>query len=1216
MELIKKIVRFCKKKCINKKIDEKLRTLSPTENAENIDTYLTSLQWALYNSKSVKNIAISGPYGAGKSSIIDTYIKKNKFNHKYLKVSLATFQDIISEKLDLDNEEKFKEKNRLERLIELSLLQQFFYHEKDSKIPDSKFQKTKKKSKAGIIVYLIFIALFVLSFTFTFSNNAVSDFIKTYIPFYELLEKLFSLKFWIPIALKIYIILFLGCCIYKFIKLFSKISTVKLAGNHAEIEIGNEISKSALNTYLDEILYFFEVSKYEVVFIEDLDRFEQSEIFVKLRELNQLINNSKKIKQDVVFVYAIKDDMFMNKERTKFFDFIIPVIPVINNSNSKDKLTTILNKSKTKISEDLISDISFFIDDMRILNNILNEFYLYEKILAKTDLNADNLLAIITYKNLFPNDFVLLMQNKGDLYEAINRKDKYLENRRDEINSEIQLLQKKIEDSDRLLQQNLKELRLLYISVVAEYVMQHGGRNFTDESKKSITFNQLSENDEYFKFLKQDKLSYYFPNYSRYYPIELKFSEIENTIDSQESYDEKEEKLRIKLNPTELYKNIEELKNKREKLQKRKLKDLILDGEINVFDETNEHQFDCIDRLLRNGYIDENYLDYISIFHEGSLKKADYDFLLKFKRNESCPFEYKLYKTDELIKQINLYDFEKENILNFYLVETLISSTKETDKKNIFYKQFSNATVTKIDFLNKFIDKTSYLELFIKELCSNCTCIWNILKTTSILSAEERRKWFEYIIKYADIKDISKIFKKNDEYFSHFEDYFFISTDSERLKEIISILDIKFAIINKNTSEEHLYYLLEQSLFEINKSMLTLLLSNKISLTKEFYSSNYNFICSSEIDPLKKYIYENINTYIQNVYLRLEDNREETEGSLIELLNNQNLKLELKNKIIQKENTIIKDVSNIKEIKVQNLLFDNKKVAISWENIYQNYVLNGSSFSDNIIEYLSTRDIAEELSEVKLSTRKGENGISIYSNLNNSIINEKRVDDGIYRLLTKSSPWWYSVFDTEKVTPERISILIQNGVVAPTIETFDFLRLNYAGKQIELFEKYNDKFIDNLEALKLSVQEVEEIIRRTVLNQKIKYSCIKQLSESEIKDSVDILQYLLSSFDKSDFDFSDKIKKEMLSNEKLNKLSKILFFQSNYSILKNDEIDIFLKSLGENYFQITDKHKRPSVLISKENKILLSVLKEIGYISSFKEIDNSYRIFHKSISHV
>lgn len=152
----------------------------------------------------------------------------------------------------------------------MSLLQQFFYHEKDSEIPDSKFQKTKKKNKLTLFICVLLIILFCISFAFVFQN---------------------------------------------------------------------------LNTYLDEILYFFSVSKYEVVFIEDLDRFDQSDIFVKLRELNQLINNSKKVKQNVVFVYAIKDDMFMNKERTKFFDFIIPVIPVINNSNSKDKLQTVLKFS-------------------------------------------------------------------------------------------------------------------------------------------------------------------------------------------------------------------------------------------------------------------------------------------------------------------------------------------------------------------------------------------------------------------------------------------------------------------------------------------------------------------------------------------------------------------------------------------------------------------------------------------------------------------------------------------------------------------------------------------------------------------------------------------------------------------------------------------------------------------------------------------------------
>lgn len=106
-----------------------------------------------------------------------------------------------------------------------------------------------------------------------------------------------------------------------------------------------EESSSIFDKYLDEILYFFEASKYNVVIFEDLDRFDIIDIFEKLRELNELINNSEQIDRRVVFIYAIKDDIFgdvdsdkLTKDRTKFFDFIIPVIPIINASNSGDLL--------------------------------------------------------------------------------------------------------------------------------------------------------------------------------------------------------------------------------------------------------------------------------------------------------------------------------------------------------------------------------------------------------------------------------------------------------------------------------------------------------------------------------------------------------------------------------------------------------------------------------------------------------------------------------------------------------------------------------------------------------------------------------------------------------------------------------------------------------------------------------------------------------------
>lgn len=53
--------------------------------------------------------------------------------------------------------------------------------------------------------------------------------------------------------------------------------------------------------------------------------------------MNFIINNYEGLKKPVKFVYAVKDELFHNKEeRTKFFDYIIPVIPIINESNSED----------------------------------------------------------------------------------------------------------------------------------------------------------------------------------------------------------------------------------------------------------------------------------------------------------------------------------------------------------------------------------------------------------------------------------------------------------------------------------------------------------------------------------------------------------------------------------------------------------------------------------------------------------------------------------------------------------------------------------------------------------------------------------------------------------------------------------------------------------------------------------------------------------------
>lgn len=114
-------------------------------------------------------------------------------------------------------------------------------------------------------------------------------------------------------------------------------------------------------------MYLIKETKYRIVFFEDLDRLEDPSIFIHLRELNTLLNNYDGIKGRIVFVYAIRDDIFTDTDRTKFFEFIIPVIPIINSTNSGEIFLQKLEESEKKgivheISQEFILDVSPYVE--------------------------------------------------------------------------------------------------------------------------------------------------------------------------------------------------------------------------------------------------------------------------------------------------------------------------------------------------------------------------------------------------------------------------------------------------------------------------------------------------------------------------------------------------------------------------------------------------------------------------------------------------------------------------------------------------------------------------------------------------------------------------------------------------------------------------------------------------------------------------------------
>ncbi|HHL9582613.1 TPA: hypothetical protein ACQ98X_005728, partial [Klebsiella variicola] len=106
-------------------------------------------------------------------------------------------------------------------------------------------------------------------------------------------------------------------------------------------EIFEESKESYFDRYLNEVLYLFENVDADAIIFEDMDRFNSNNIFERLHEVNRLVNIQRGIagykKSTLRFIYLLRDDIFISKDRTKFFDYIIPVIPVVDSSNSYDQ---------------------------------------------------------------------------------------------------------------------------------------------------------------------------------------------------------------------------------------------------------------------------------------------------------------------------------------------------------------------------------------------------------------------------------------------------------------------------------------------------------------------------------------------------------------------------------------------------------------------------------------------------------------------------------------------------------------------------------------------------------------------------------------------------------------------------------------------------------------------------------------------------------------
>lgn len=1030
--------------------------------------------------------------------------------------------------------------------------------------------------------------------------------------FFNLKESIFASNIAKYITLAVSLVV-LFVFFYKSSRSIIGLSIKKLNLKGTEIEIDKNISKSILNNHIDEIIYFFEATNYNVIIIEDLDRFGNSEVFTKLREINLLINNSKKIKQDIVFIYAIKDDMFLDKDRAKFFDYMLPVIPIVNFSNSGDRLKKMLKGKSIKIDNDLIDDLSLFVDDMRLLYNIMNEFHIYAtKVNQQLDMNK--LLAIIVYKNLFPKDFTDLSENKGELFETINSKNKYIENAVGQINKQIESIKERLRLSDESFVSDIKDLRTLYVSKVCEKIFEEcQGLAGLKDNDEIVSMEYFTDDDTFCK-IKDGNLDYYY--FDHYYnrrssnSYSFEFNEIEKQVNSNYTYDQREKIITDKQadKNNNLRVAITNLQEQIGRIRKSSLREILSEGKIKI-NFTNDKKKELIDILLRNGYINENYLDYISVFHEGALSKTDYQFLINVKRELSPQFDCPLNKKEELLKRINIYTFEKECVLNFDLVDALIMS-QYTDKTDTLFRQLANEHEITIKFINEYIDRSKCQDVFVKQLCSYWNNIWRYILQEPSYTDKRKEQYFLLILKYADINDFSMIFNENDTYIANYREFFIINSNNEKKQELVKILNITFKTISPDSPAQDLTFLMQNSYYEINIEMLKIIIPKDKFEQESFNSKNYSYLKSSGLNDIVEYIEKKINTYVEKILLELRGNtREELEEYTI-LLNNSKLNINLKDKLIQQIETIVDDISTITGLDEAHLLFQYSKVRPTWENVQTMFTNDGNSLSTSVITFLNQGNNAIALARNKMTTDKDEDGVEIYSKLCKALMHEKSINDESYKLLVSSIPWCYNSFDSNSISYERMKVLIESNKVNNVVAGYDFLRQNYKGLNVQLIAKAPDKFIEVLDQLKVDTSDMEKIITSSQLSIEMKFCFVNAVDENVIIGSICNSKFVLENVLKNSNKYSIR---ESLQIQLINKVGipvtdRIKLFLQIHNSVDNNTIITFLISLGSPYEKIANTNKSPKIERNALNNEFMNILIQKGIIRNYSEKTN--QVYH------
>lgn len=1176
------------------------------------------LKFALEQSDS-RNIAVTGHYGSGKSSVANTCINEMGIGNRVLRISMSTFS--------LTTDSKPEGDALYSDDIEYKIIQHLLYKCDKSKIPYSRFNQIRQSKEKAISLYVACSLLAFACFIIAFEPS-----IFRIDSFYDAYHDLFGEKagWWINLVADILSIAYLVWFSFKAGRLLTsklhQIRSVKVEANGVKLEASKDAEVSVFNRYLDEIIYIIQANQYDYILFEDLDRLDNSDrLFLKIRELNMLINESETFKKQdrvVRFIYAIRDDVFTRELRTKCFDYIVAVVPVVDHYNVTDYLIKEYKKNglfktiETAVLEQLLAKVA----GLRELKNIVNEYTLFEKSL-QTHLGEDvdnyeqKLLAVIVYKNLYPQDFAKAYRKQGLFYAVFKHKDLFYTD-----------LTKELKEKSQAALQAMNEAREKIVATRKQYLdKMNEGLTVTSLIKDGYdyTLEQVATKDNLFDLFAND-------DFDRYTYIEddhetvgesdydFKFEDLEKKVtedldyyeavyDHQEKYDNSN-KERIGLE-----KEIKVIENTslRELMKEtgtKKAKDILINLYIQEYPAKEKEKpvvdYDLVDTLqsmLYGGYITEDYYLYISKFYEGSTSENDYQFTNAILQGAERPYDHKLNSAKTVVSKLRVEDFRNKSILNYDILNCLLDNKQEH-----FLSAFVETARQSPEFIVSYFQMAEPVnnEFFAHVFNGWDSCI-------NVIRGQEKAEINEALL-ILFIREAPTTIKLRDEEIEYLEGkYDFIHNhiqfmEAGRLKRLVRTYSLCFVnLVRPNPQTQEFYnYCLINKRFAINKNNIGVILGD------DFARKPMTAILGITNERLKKYLQSNQKSIVQ---MFEESCVEEDRNSMIYMMKEKVADEGWLVKYIGNQQYVFDDVSGLDK-NMMDLVLKADKLVPGWHLVLDAYQIIGT-LNDTLNTYL-----VKHAGELSMTKCVGDE--TLLRSLHEQLFLGERQPMNEFKLLLRCFDLPVTLDELREMTDERITEAIRQKKILANVEILDYLNENSTEQNADdyLIQHY-DEFMDDGDL------EMDNLIRNSmfihVLESKLTLSQKKYFLDNYVviakgkQDSGTLAKLVCFYYNLCDVAGARKgmvidalnIYQDPDSWESKIKLVNKCNATWTYEAETENKL---LKSLGGGYVRFAYPRGWANLEINEHNAALIEFLKAKGhYISKVEEREGQYHVTFK-----